>query len=382
MLLLLEISFAISINLLIGMMLYVENITSGKKNGSVFYLSAFLVVSFLCLGAYPLTKTKLILEIPHFYRVPAVLFFLISPFHYLYVRSVVTAKRPKSIITFIHLFPFLLVCLNYLPFFILGTAEKREILNQVTTNLANSWQFQDGFLNEVFILSVRFLLSFTYLFFSWRLLVSLDRKYALRKKRNLQIRNWLVFLNIYMTVYIILQFALYLFKYLNPSEEVATSPVLRFLALTLGFNLLSLMIYFFWNRHVFTDVSNLTLKPETLPRRGVMPVAELKELLRPVMQLEKFKDENFDLKGLLDLVPYSEEQVRRIMQAHSLNTFRDFLNVCRVDYAMGLMKDNYLERYSMDSLAEQAGFSSRSTFYRAFKKRTGRTPGEQEKELT
>ncbi len=52
-------------------------------------------------------------------------------------------------------------------------------------------------------------------------------------------------------------------------------------------------------------------------------------------------------------------------------SFRDYINRCRIEYAVRLMASG---EYKIEELAELAGFGSTTTFYRAFAKEKGMTP--------
>nr|WP_290101872.1 helix-turn-helix domain-containing protein [Parabacteroides goldsteinii] len=56
------------------------------------------------------------------------------------------------------------------------------------------------------------------------------------------------------------------------------------------------------------------------------------------------------------------------------DNFNDYLNSLKIEYSIKLMKEKpYL---SVDAIAEEANFNSRSTFYRAFVKISGMTPAQ------
>lgn len=48
--------------------------------------------------------------------------------------------------------------------------------------------------------------------------------------------------------------------------------------------------------------------------------------------------------------------------------FNDLVNKYRVEYLLQLLNEPDADRYTLEGLARDAGFSSRSTFYRAFYK--------------
>jgi AraC-like DNA-binding protein len=57
-------------------------------------------------------------------------------------------------------------------------------------------------------------------------------------------------------------------------------------------------------------------------------------------------------------------------------TLNDYLAAWRVSEARRLLADPASDRFTIDALAEAAGFASRSAFYKAFKRREGVTPTE------
>jgi len=54
--------------------------------------------------------------------------------------------------------------------------------------------------------------------------------------------------------------------------------------------------------------------------------------------------------------------------------FNDLINKYRIGHMQKLMEGPDASRFTLEGLAHQSGFSSRSTFYRAFQKTTGRMP--------
>ena len=57
-------------------------------------------------------------------------------------------------------------------------------------------------------------------------------------------------------------------------------------------------------------------------------------------------------------------------------SFNDLINKYRIDYLKALLDKQSLGMFTLEGLAYQVGFSSRSTFYRAFYKITGCLPSE------
>lgn len=56
--------------------------------------------------------------------------------------------------------------------------------------------------------------------------------------------------------------------------------------------------------------------------------------------------------------------------------FNDFINTYRVEAVKTMLKSPEAQLYSLLGIGLECGFNSKSTFNRAFKKATGKSPGE------
>ena len=65
-----------------------------------------------------------------------------------------------------------------------------------------------------------------------------------------------------------------------------------------------------------------------------------------------------------------------IMNQHFEMRFNEFINKYRVSYIKEKINKNYLDSYTLNSLASEAGFSNLTTFIAAFKKMENCTPSE------
>jgi len=66
---------------------------------------------------------------------------------------------------------------------------------------------------------------------------------------------------------------------------------------------------------------------------------------------------------------------------HCTNSnFKTFINSYRINEATRLISQGWLNNHTMESLAQEAGFNNRMSFYRVFKKHTGKSPSDWHKE--
>lgn len=94
-----------------------------------------------------------------------------------------------------------------------------------------------------------------------------------------------------------------------------------------------------------------------------------------VMEERLFLQPKFGRDDLLRLCNVSKNDLPRILRQYErINNVSDYLNHLRVEYAVRLMHEK--PNLSMDGIGKEAGFNSRSTFYRAFFKEFGMTPAQ------
>ncbi len=70
----------------------------------------------------------------------------------------------------------------------------------------------------------------------------------------------------------------------------------------------------------------------------------------------------------------SQRHLREWYQSQGFDTYSDWLQRLRIDYAKQLLADH--PEYSLDAIAQQCGFSSRSYFYKVFQKLEKITPAQ------
>ena len=64
-----------------------------------------------------------------------------------------------------------------------------------------------------------------------------------------------------------------------------------------------------------------------------------------------------------------------INQSFGFN-FNEWVNNYRVDFALDILKNKDNDHLSIEGVGSDSGFKSRSAMYIAFKKKTGKTPGQ------
>ncbi len=104
---------------------------------------------------------------------------------------------------------------------------------------------------------------------------------------------------------------------------------------------------------------------------------QIGDKLERLMQDEKpFLNKELDLDGLASLLTITDKKLSTLLNQHIKIGFSDYVNEYRVRHFIEQVEAGQLTHLSVAGLADQCGFSSKTTFYRAFKKVMGCTPSE------
>lgn len=100
--------------------------------------------------------------------------------------------------------------------------------------------------------------------------------------------------------------------------------------------------------------------------------------IREIIQTQTlFKNSELDLTDLADASGFSVHNISQIINLGSGKNFYDFINSYRVNEVIKLLSDPmHIEKYTILSMALDAGFKSKSTFNKYFKETTGQTPSQ------
>ncbi|MXV15658.1 ABC transporter permease [Hufsiella ginkgonis] len=94
-----------------------------------------------------------------------------------------------------------------------------------------------------------------------------------------------------------------------------------------------------------------------------------------------YKDPELSLTSLAEKLGLTTHELSRIINSGLKKSFNDFVNEYRIGEVARKMQDAAFGHLTLQGIAYDAGFNSPSTFHRAFKQLTGKTPAEYKKQL-
>jgi AraC-like DNA-binding protein len=368
----------------IYLLLYNENAIKTFAN---YLLASYFIFCISCLSVYVLILYGFIIDVPYLYKITAPINFLLPPIVYLYVRVMLFNKQKLNFLDFLHIIPFLLVFINYLPFYLLPISNKKDIIQELLKDINTSYKIQLGYISEYIVNIFRILQNFIYLIFQWKLVITFNKQ-----NKNIevekQINNVIKWLRIFTSLstislfaFILLAFTALVFQDIYADGFIFHLPDYIFASC---FFIIS--TYLLTHPSIFAGLPFIKYKqtPSTLilNQTDYIPYIEQDYSTEIAIILDYFETKKPYLKKGLNISQLAVEiniptrLISFIINQHFEMRFNEFINKYRVSYIKEKINEKYLDSFTLNSLASEAGFSNLTTFIAAFKKIENCTPSE------
>lgn len=97
-------------------------------------------------------------------------------------------------------------------------------------------------------------------------------------------------------------------------------------------------------------------------------------LIKYIEENKSYLNADLKLSDLASMIDCSPHDISQVINQNLNQSFYEFINGYRIDAVKKCMHDTSYSKYTHVAIAQQCGFSSKTSFYRAFKKLTGQTP--------
>ena len=115
---------------------------------------------------------------------------------------------------------------------------------------------------------------------------------------------------------------------------------------------------------------------------GLIDVEQKVAELKGVMTSQSlYKNPQLSLNELAEAISVKPYVLTQMLNKVVGSSFNDFVNTYRVEEVKRLMADPTMAHYTLTAIAYEAGFNSKATFNRIFRKITGKTPGQVKAEI-
>jgi len=328
-----------------------------RNSGSTIFAGFLTAVSYILTIEF-LHESQLMEYLPHLLATSTPLFYLLGPFFYLYVRSLLDKNFAYDSKTLLHTVPFFICVLTIVPFYFESSAFKTEYLEQASAGPVNL-----PFTRAVYY-GVALVQNAIYWYLIYRMIGSKSGKTKSFIKRwltraNLAYGCFLIGIATVLTIFILTDFHLREIRY-------GGYLLLSFTVHLYGYLLLqeSRPVEKFGRSRKYDTTDPGADRIKTMKQKLAELVENGEMYLDPDLKLE-------DLAGELHVPGH---HISQVINAEFDANFNEFINGFRVARAKELLRSGYYDAYSLEGIALESGFNNRTSFYRAFKKHTGMSP--------
>jgi putative ABC transport system permease protein len=151
-------------------------------------------------------------------------------------------------------------------------------------------------------------------------------------------------------------------------------------------------LYFFLATVIIWIGTEALSKPEAIQNEKPVPAPSVSkpstELRQKGIWLQKameagrfYQDAELNLRSLAEALDVHPNELSRIINVALGKNFNDFINEYRIREVIRKMQDPAYDRLTLLGIAFDAGFNSKTTFNRAFRQMTGKSPAEYKSDL-
>ena len=367
-----------------------------KINKTAIYLSLFLLcVSIYGIAHYFVVYGKSPFWLAIFYNHFTPLMLMLGPLLFFYVRGTLYYSSKLHRWDFIHCIPALIHLIGIIPYFIQPFDKKIQIANAIISDVDLILSVDSNFLfSTAFNFSIRAILLLLYIiycsFLVWKRFN--DKKLA----KNMQAKSlvislrWLVVL-LSSLFLIVTEFLIITYNSvtIKPSVGLRNSYPLYILSgiayFTIAFSLLLFpKILYGITKKNSREQGGEKMKFDKKNENPANSISieegyyfELTEDIKEYLNKEKiFLNRDFSIVDIALGLKISENEViyciTNILQTKFTALRSDF----RIDNAIKLLSNLSDNKLTIEGIAQQSGFKTRASFYKAFKDKTGMNPTE------
>jgi len=363
-------------------------ISSQKFFSKNFFLS--LCMFCLCMSSIYnfFFMEGLLNNFPFFFIINKSCSYLIAPSAYLYIRNIFNGENPQKQLDWIHFIPFVFVVTILSN---MALQNPWTVQNAIANNSSN-WFINIRHANIYYLLSIgRYLLWLVYIVLQSLCIINFERRKKPKSfQYNSRLVNWIKSFNINLIILFILLLVQRVFKISSVNADYVNDITMSvILLITIGFLITKPHILYSLEDvgiSLFSSDTGTGTIPEVNPRIT-------NAIVKPLFSVKK-KDEYLDILNqvLVDDKPYLNKGItvkelsdRTGIPAHHLSYliniefnlhFQDFINLKRIEYLKSKIDDIEWKQLTLEGICWEIGFTSRTTFFRAFIKLTGVSPSE------
>lgn len=333
-------------------------------------LAVMVFVMSLSLAETVVVLSGLYRSLPHMISTTFPLLFLIGPLFYFYVKTRLGQITQFKPLYLLHLIPFIIAFFDQLPGYSRSAVEKIAHLDALLLQ-----ESMDITLRIFVMMSFKIIQNGAYIFLAWRALVKFEDSIKDYHSDEAQLTSrwvkkfsswfagyWVLYLIVFVVLTTLNSYSVFIDSFIFLGEAA--------FVLVIGFY--AIRKPEIYSGPILKSTLNEKYKKSSLSEEQSSQYA--RELLK-LMEVEKpYLKSDLRLPELAERLSISTNHLSQILNQELGMSFFDFINEYRVDEAKKKLIHPDFRHLTFLAIAYEAGFSSKASFNRVFKKHTGKTP--------
>lgn len=377
------IEFTLMAGFIIAFLMFFLLLSKKKKTVADIVLAVWIFVIGIHILGYYAYFSEFTLKYPHLLGTFVPLNLIHGPLLFLYILTLIKSIKKFPKIHFVHFLPCIINYLIMIPFFIASGEEKISLVYGESS--------EGPPLIFIIIQSVLYLSGPFYIVWSIILMnrhkKNIKKRFSYTDEIDLKWIRTLIFALIFIWLVIFIFDAVdYMINMTIPSEV--------FIFISLSISTLFLGYYGFKQTTIFSDIQMNNIESHKIKEEKILEKTAYKrsglkdeeaekylDKLKTLMESEKlYLEAKLSLNQLATKLNISTNNLSQLINEKLDQNFYEFVNSYRIKEIKQKLVDPKSENYTLLALAYDCGFNSKSSFNNIFKKFTGKTPKEFQKE--
>lgn len=326
-----------------------------RNNKDINLLGFFLAAYSAPFISYFIRETGMLETNPRLFFLPVGFYFMAVPLYFLYVENLIDKISKVSVLK--HLSAGLIEFSILLILYVMPLEKSVPLFYQY------EWLYNYIYAYLLNVFSLSYLIYILY-------------KLRIYKKKSLQINSYNAVNASWLQKTTVLLLILYSFQF------IASNIIILDIYKEIIYIVDSIMatIFIYWisifgikNKGMAKLDYNIISKV-SVQKNEELEESEYLKLKELVLEEKLFKNANLNIYILSEVSGISTRKISQLINYFHENNFNSFINSFRVDDAKEMISSKDFEHYTIEAIAKEAGFNSKSSFNTYFKIHEGMTP--------
>jgi len=333
-------------------------------------LAMFLLTISAIVIIGTITFSGNIVYFPHLFRLDSPLHYLFGPVCFFYTLSSFKTDFRFRPVQLLNLLPFIINLIEFTPFYFSGASAKIELYNSILKTGTLILPLHTIFKTTLILI---YLILQLYIFYKYK---------TQNISGNKSQRSLITWFTIFLSEQAILLVGLFLNII---SEFKLFADPYSYAILVESFYVYSATIALLFFPELLYGKTADEKNTEIIPKEKYLHsklseddklniLNDLKSFLRS--ESNPFLNPALTLVEVAKIIKVTPQELSQVVNEKTNLNFTNYINSYRIEKAKEILTSHDFSKLTIDSIAEMAGFQSKSPFYLAFKKHTGMTPKE------